>query len=79
MSTGTDAKVVGFLDSLDFHYLLCKTDFAIILEVTIQKLDELNIFYNSCATETQSGTFKAKKLEWLLLFIKRKRGIEFGL
>lgn len=49
-------------DILDFHFLLCKTDFVIILEVIIQKLDELNVFYKLCATETLYGTFKAKKL-----------------
>lgn len=62
MRPGAAAEAVGFLDILDVHDLLCKTDFAIILEDTIQKLDELNIFYNSCATEPLSGTFKAKKL-----------------
>lgn len=61
MRTGADAEAVGFLDILGFHYLLCKTDFAIILEVTIQKLDEQNIFCNLCATEIPSGTFQEKK------------------
>lgn len=72
MRTGADAEAVGFLDVLEFHYLLCKTDVAIILEVTIQKLHELSIFYNLCATETLSGTFKAKKVVMVGFVYKEK-------
>lgn len=55
-------EAVGFQDILDFNYLLCKTDFAIFLEVTIQNVRDLDIFYNSRAAKTLSSTFKAKKL-----------------
>lgn len=58
-----DAEAVGFLEILHFHYLLCKTDVPIILEVTRQDLDELNIFYGLGAAETLSDIFKAKGLQ----------------